>query len=64
MRNEFATPFWKNALNSLPREVRGRYALQLQAAERWELALGRVIETLSRARAGFGRLFHAPTGAH
>jgi hypothetical protein len=36
----------------------------LQAAERWELALGRVIETLSRARAGFGRLFHAPTGAH
>jgi len=64
MRNEFATPFWKNALESLPEGLRNRYALQLHAAERWELAIGRVIETISRARASLGRLFHAPTGAH
>jgi hypothetical protein len=64
MRNEFVTPFWKNALASLPESVQPRYELQLQAAERWELAIGRLIETLSRAWAGIGRVFHTPTGAH
>ena len=64
MRNEFVTPFWKNALASLPESVRFRYELQLQAAERWELAFGTMIETLSRAWAGIGRVFHTPTGAH
>ncbi len=64
MRNEFATPFWKNALASLPESVRPRYELQLQAAERWELALGTLIETVSRAWAGLGRVFSAPSGAH
>jgi hypothetical protein len=64
MRNEFVTPFWKNALASLPESVQPRYELQLQAAERWELAFGTMIETLSRAWAGIGRVFNAPTGAH
>jgi hypothetical protein len=64
MRNEFVTPFWKNALASLPEEVRHRYALQLRAAERWELAFGTLIETFSRAWSGIGRLFHTPKGAH
>ena len=64
MRNEFVTPFWKNALASLPESVQARYELQLQAAERWELAIGTMIETLSRAWAGIGRVFHTPTGAH
>ena len=64
MRNEFVTPFWKNALASLPKEVQNRYTLQLQAAERWELAFGRLIETVSRAWNGIGRLFQAPTRAH
>ena len=64
MRNEFATPFWKNALESLPEGLRNRYALQLHAAERWELALGSLIELYSRARTNLGRMFHAPTGAH
>jgi hypothetical protein len=64
MRNEFVTPFWKNALASLPASVRPRYELQLQAAERWELAIGAVIETLSRAWAGIGRAFHTPSRAH
>ena len=64
MRNEFVTPFWKNALASLPESVRPRYELQLHAAERWELAFGAVIETLSRAWTGVGRAFHTPSRAH
>ena len=64
MRNEFVTPFWKNALASLPESVQPRYELQLHAAERWELAFGAVIETLSRAWAGIGRVFSTPSGAH
>ena len=67
MRNGFVTPFWKNALASLPESVQPRYELQLHAAERWELAIGTVVETVSRARAGafsrMSRLF-GPTGAH
>ena len=64
MRSEFVTPFWKNALESLPEQVRERYTLQLQAAERWELALGRVIETISRIAAALGRAFQTPKAAH
>ena len=65
MRNhEFVTPFWKDALASLPKPVQQRYALQMRAAERWELFFGALIESFSRARAGLGRLFHTPTGAH
>ena len=64
MRNEFVTPFWKEALASLPEEVRYRYALQMHAAERWELGFGALIEIMSRAWAGIGRVFRTPTGAH
>jgi hypothetical protein len=62
--NEFVTPFWKDALASLPEAVQYRYSLQLHAAERWELAFGNLIELLSRAWAGVGRLFHTPSSAH
>jgi hypothetical protein len=62
--NEFVTPFWKNAHASLPEAVHERYELQLRAAERWELGIGALIETVSRAWAGIGRLFQAPTRAH
>jgi len=64
MRNDFVTPFWKDALSSLPGPLQERYALQMKAAERWELAFGALIEIVSRARAGFERMFHTPTGAH
>jgi hypothetical protein len=64
MRNEFVTPFWRDALASLPESVQQRYSLQMHAAERWELAFGALIQTFSRARAGLSRLFHTPTGAH
>jgi hypothetical protein len=64
MRNEFVTPFWKDALASLPEQVQERYSLQMHAAERWELGFGALIETVSRAWAGIGHLFHKPTAAH
>jgi len=62
--NEFVTPFWKDALASLPKPVQQRYSLQMHAAERWELGFGSLIQTVSRAWSGIGRLFHTPTGAH
>jgi hypothetical protein len=36
----------------------------MHAAERWELGFGTLIETMSRAWAGVGRLFRTPTSAH
>ena len=64
MRNDFVTPFWKNALASLPEQVQYRYALQMKAAERWELGFGRLIKSLARAWSGIERAFQAPKGAH
>jgi hypothetical protein len=65
MRNhEFVTPFWKDALASLPKPVQQRYSLQMHAAERWELAFGALIETISRGWAAIGRMFHTPVRAH
>ena len=58
------TAFWRNAAASLPAEIRDRYALDLERAERWELALGRAIEALTHAKSALGRTFHAPRGAH
>ena len=64
MRNEFVTPFWQRAYESLPREVRAQYLTQIKAAERWELAVGDVIEAVSRAKNAVQRLFQAPSQAH
>ena len=44
MRKDFATRFWHEAHQSLPAELRPRYLTQMQAAERWELAIGRLVE--------------------
>jgi hypothetical protein len=62
--HEFVTPFWKNALMSLPKPLQERYSLQLHAAERWELGFGAVFQSLSDARDALSRLFHLPKGAH
>ena len=64
MRNEFVTPFWQRAYQSLPKEVRAQYFTQIQAAERWELAIGDVVEVLSRAKNAVLRLFQTPSRAH
>jgi hypothetical protein len=55
MRNELMTPFWKNALASLPASVRSRYAADIAAAERWELRIDAAFKGLTRARSAFSR---------
>jgi len=62
--NEFVTPFWKNALSSLPGPLQERYSLQMHAAERWELGFAAVFQSLCNAREALARLFHLPSGAH
>jgi len=64
MRNDFVTSFWRDAHQGLPAGVRERYALQMRAAERWELAIGALIEGWSRARLAIARAFQAPRSAH
>ena len=56
MRNQFATPFWQAAFKSLPPAERQRYRSQLRSAERWDLAIGDLIETLSRGKKLVARL--------
>ena len=58
------TTFWKNAAASLPESVRGRYMIDIEQAERWELALDGVIELFSRAKSAFARSVNAPRAAH
>jgi hypothetical protein len=54
------TPFWKRAASSLPAHIRARHIGQLQAAERWELALDRALEAWSRVKSSLAQ----PRGAH
>jgi len=49
---EFATSFWSKASKSLPASVRQRYSPQLKSAERFDLALDRVIDFFSPHRSG------------
>lgn len=55
MRNEIMTPFWKNALASLPASLRSRYAADIAAAERWELRIDAAVKGVKRARTAFTR---------
>jgi hypothetical protein len=64
MRNALVTPFWKDALASLPRELRSRYVHQIEQAERWELRLNSFVEFCSRAKVLVLRMFQAPRSAH
>ena len=54
------TPFWKKAAASLPAHIRARHIGQLEAAERWELALDGAIEVWSRVKGSFAH----PRAAH
>lgn len=60
MREEFLTPFWRAAFESLPPAVGRRYLLQLKAAERWGLALDWAIGLFSRAGKSPARLLQTP----
>lgn len=44
------TPFWKQAAQSLPKGVRGRYLADFEQAERVELALDAVFEACAWVR--------------
>ena len=58
--NEFVTAFWQRAYESLPAQVRAQYLTQIKAAERWELALGDLIQLGSRVKLAVLRLLQAP----
>ena len=47
-------------LSHLPASVRAQYLTQLKAAERWELAIGDLIELGSRVKVAVAKLFHTP----
>ena len=64
MRNELKTAFWKNALEQLPPEIRARHVRDIEAAERWELALNRWIEAVTQVKNVLGRVFQTPRSAH
>lgn len=64
MRSQLVTPFWKNALQSLPVELRARYVSDMEAAERWELRIAALIEAGSRAKSALARMFQTPRSAH
>lgn len=61
MRNEFVTPFWQRAYESLPAQVREQYLTQVQAAERWELAIGDVLKAYSRIKNAVVSLLRRPS---
>ena len=62
--HEFVTPFWKNALKSLPKPLQERYSLEFHAAERRELAFDGLLQSLTDARDALSSLFRQPKGAH
>jgi hypothetical protein len=64
MRNDLVTPFWQSAYESLPAHVRARYHGQIVAAERWELAIGGLVEGYSRLKSALQEIFHTPRARH
>ena len=58
------TTFWKNAAASLPSSVRQRYMVDIEHAERLELAMDGVLQLVARVKAAFTRGVSAPRGAH
>ena len=58
---KFKTKFWRDAAARLPAEVRNRHLADLQRAERWELALERLIEGWTRAKNAALRLPRRPS---
>jgi len=64
MRNTLVTPFWKNALASLPQELRARHVHHIEQAERWELRLNALVESFSRLKLALRRSFQTLRNAH
>ena len=64
MRNRLVTPFWIDALQSLPKEFRARHVRDIEQAERWELRLNALVESFARLKLALRRSFQAPRSAH
>ena len=62
--SKFKTKFWRDAAARLPAEVRERHLVELQRAERWELALDGAIEALTRVKNAFATKFQTLRSAH
>jgi len=58
------TEFWKKAASSLPAAVRARHIGDIARAERVELLLDGVIDTLSQIKGALARAFARPTHQH
>ena len=56
---ELKTVFWKRAAQSMPAAYRARYVTYLLRAERFDLALDAVIDTVARIRASLRAPKHA-----
>ena len=54
------TAFWNRAAASLPAAVRARYALELEQAERFDLAISDTVDAYRRARTAVSRWFDGP----
>lgn len=55
------TEFWRRAAAALPAHARVRYALELQGAERIDVAVQKLVDTCRAGRRALRRSRHAPT---
>ena len=58
------TEFWKRAAGALPVFVRDRHIGDIARAERFEILLNGVIDTLSDVKVAIAKLFVRPTHQH
>ncbi len=52
------TEFWRRAAASLPPQVRARYGLELQGAERIDLAVQKMIDAYGAGKRALARSLH------
>ena len=58
------TEFWKKAAGALPASVRDRHIGDIARAERFEILLDGVVDTVSEVKVAISKLFARPTHQH
>jgi hypothetical protein len=58
------TPFWQNAVRSLPASVRARHIADIERAENFDLALQAAFDACARARETFDQMFQSRRPSH
>jgi hypothetical protein len=58
------TEFWKKAAGALPASVRDRHLGDIARAERFEILLDGVVDTVSEVKVAIAKLFARPTHQH